>query len=105
MQLAGFYNRQGRFDKTIEALEARAAAEPNNPEAYYTIATYLWDKTFRDFRLKDAEKRAYLEKGVDGDRQGASRSRATTSRPSSTRACCSGCRPTWRRIAPSSRRC
>jgi tetratricopeptide (TPR) repeat protein len=64
MQLAGFYNRQGRFDKTIEALEARAAAEPNNPEAYYTIATYLWDKTFRDFRLKEPEKRAYLEKGV-----------------------------------------
>ncbi len=64
MQLAGFYNRQGRFDKTIEALEARAAAEPNNPEAYYTIATYLWDKTFRDFRLKDAEKKAYIEKGL-----------------------------------------
>ena len=64
MQLAAFYNRQGRFDKTIEALEARAAAEPNNPEAYYTIATYLWDKTFRDFRLKEPEKRAYLDKGV-----------------------------------------
>jgi tetratricopeptide (TPR) repeat protein len=64
MQLAGFYNRQGRFDKTIESLEQRAASEPNNPEAYYTIATYLWDKTFRDFRLKDAEKRAYIEKGL-----------------------------------------
>ncbi len=64
MQLAAFYNSQGQFDKTIEALEARAAAEPNNPEAYYTIATYLWDKTFRDFRLKEPEKRAYLDKGV-----------------------------------------
>ncbi len=64
MQLAVFYNRQGQFDKTIEALEARAAAEPNNPEAYYTIATYLWDKSFRDFRLKEPEKRAYLDKGV-----------------------------------------
>jgi tetratricopeptide (TPR) repeat protein len=64
MQLAGYYNRQGRFDKTIESLEQRAAAEPTNPEAYYTIATYLWDKTFRDFRLKDPEKRAYIEKGL-----------------------------------------
>ena len=64
MQLAGFYNRQGRFDKTIESLEQRAASEPNNPEAYYTIATYLWDKTFRDFRLKDAEKKTYIEKGL-----------------------------------------
>ena len=64
MQLAGFYNRQGQFDRTIESLEARAAAEPNNPEAYYTIATYLWDKTFRDFRLNDAQKKAYVEKGL-----------------------------------------
>jgi tetratricopeptide (TPR) repeat protein len=63
-QLAAFYNSQGRFDKTIEALEARAAAEPNNPEAYYTIAVYLWDKTFRDFRLGEADKRAYLVKGI-----------------------------------------
>ncbi len=64
LQIAGYYNRQGQFDKTIEALEQRAAIEPDNPEAYYTIATFLWDKTFRDFRLRDAEKRAYLEKGV-----------------------------------------
>jgi hypothetical protein len=64
MQMAAYYNRQGRFDKTIEALEARAAAEPNNPEAHYTIAVYLWDKTFRDFRLGEADKRAYLAKGV-----------------------------------------
>jgi tetratricopeptide (TPR) repeat protein len=64
MQLAGFYNRQGQFDKTIQSLEERAASEPNNPEAYYTIATYLWDKTFRDFRLKEAEKKAYVEKGL-----------------------------------------
>src|SRR5690606_19136227 len=63
-QIAGYYNRQGQFDKTIEALEQRAAIEPDNPEAYYTIATFLWDKTFRDYRLRDAEKRAYLEKGV-----------------------------------------
>jgi tetratricopeptide (TPR) repeat protein len=64
MQLAGYYNRQGQFDKTIQSLEERAAAEPNNPEAFYTIATYLWDKTFRDFRLNDAQKRAYVEKGL-----------------------------------------
>ena len=64
MQLAGFYNRQGQFDKTIVSLEARAASEPNNPEAYYTIATYLWDKTFSDVRLNDAQKRAYVEKGL-----------------------------------------
>ncbi len=64
-QLASYYNRQGQFDKTIESLEARAQIEPNNPEAYYTISTYYWDKAFRDFRLKEPEKRDYVQKGID----------------------------------------
>jgi len=44
MQLAGFYNRQGDFAKTIEALQQRATREPNNPEAHYTIATFYWTR-------------------------------------------------------------
>ena len=48
MQLAGYYNRQGEFDKTIDALQQRAAKEPTNPEAFHTLATYFWDKCFRD---------------------------------------------------------
>jgi tetratricopeptide (TPR) repeat protein len=64
MTLAGYYNRQGHFDKTIEALEERASKEPNNPEAFYTIATYYWDEAYRDFKLKDAEKKTFVEKGV-----------------------------------------
>ena len=65
MQLAGFYNRQGEFEKTIGALEERATKEPNNPEAFYTISTYYWDKAFRDFRLKDTQKRDYVLKGIE----------------------------------------
>jgi tetratricopeptide (TPR) repeat protein len=65
MQLAGYYNRQGEFEKTIEALLQRAAKEPNNPEAFYTISTYYWDKAFRDFRLKEPEKKEYIQKGID----------------------------------------
>jgi tetratricopeptide (TPR) repeat protein len=65
MQLAGYYNRQGEFDKTIESLEQRAQQEPNNPEAYYTIATYYWDKAYRDFRLPEPEKKKYVQAGVD----------------------------------------
>ncbi len=65
MTLAGYYNRQGRFDKTIEALEERAQKEPNNPEAFYTIATYYWDEAYRDFKLKENEKKDYVGKGVE----------------------------------------
>jgi len=65
MTLAGYYNRQGRFDKTIEALEERASKEPNNPEAFYTIATYYWDEAYRDFKLKESEKKAFVGKGVE----------------------------------------
>lgn len=65
LQLAGFYNRQEEFEKTIEALTQRAAIEPNNPEAYYTIATYYWDKAYRDFRLKEADKKAFVIKGME----------------------------------------
>jgi len=65
MTLAGYYNRQGHFDKTIEALEERATKEPNNPEAFYTIATYYWDEAYRDFKLKEADKKAFVGKGVE----------------------------------------
>jgi tetratricopeptide (TPR) repeat protein len=64
MTLAGYYNRQGQFDKTIDALEQRAAKEPNNPEAYYTISTFYWDKAFRDARLKETEKKDFVQKGI-----------------------------------------
>ena len=64
MTLAGYYNRQGHFDKTIEALEERAAKEPNNPEAFYTIATYYWDEAYRDFKLKESEKKDFVAKGT-----------------------------------------
>jgi tetratricopeptide (TPR) repeat protein len=65
MQLAAFYNRQGQFDKTMEALNDRAAKEPNNPDAFYTIATYYWDEAYRDFKLKDAQKREFVQKGLE----------------------------------------
>ncbi|MCX6537445.1 MAG: tetratricopeptide repeat protein [Acidobacteria bacterium] len=64
LQLGGFYNRQEEFGKTIEALTQRAAIEPNNPEAYYTIATYYWEKAYKDFRLKEPEKKDFVAKGM-----------------------------------------
>jgi predicted Zn-dependent protease len=64
MQLAGYYHRQDKLDKTIDALEQRAKLEPNNPEAAYMISTYYWDNAQHNVQLKDAEKRASVEKGL-----------------------------------------
>jgi len=64
LQLAGFYNRQEEFEKTIEAFTQRAVLEPNNPEAFYTIANYYWDKAYRDFRLKEDQKKDLVAKGL-----------------------------------------
>ena len=54
MELAGFYNRQGNFEKTMDALNRRLALDPQDPEAHYTIAAYYWEKAYRDFRLSEA---------------------------------------------------
>src|SRR2546423_3469763 len=62
--LASFYNRQGKFNKTIDALEQRAAKESNNPEAWQTIAVYYQDEARKDARLKENEKRDYVNKGL-----------------------------------------
>ena len=70
MQLAAFYNRQGKFDKTMEALNQRAAVDPKDPAGFYTIAVYYWDKTFRDKSLKDAERARLHRQGPRGGRQG-----------------------------------
>jgi len=62
--MAGFYNRQEEFDKTIEAYNKRAELDPKNPESFYTIGAFYWDKAFRDFRLKEAEKKDFVMKGI-----------------------------------------
>jgi len=56
---------QGQFDKTIEALTERSRREPNNPEAFYFIGTFFWEKAYRDFTLKESQKREYVAKGME----------------------------------------
>jgi TonB family protein len=62
---AGFYNRRGEFDKTIAALSQRAQLEPTNPEGPYTLATYYWDKAYRDKTLDEVQKREFIGKGLE----------------------------------------
>ena len=64
-QLAGYYQRQGEFEKLIAAVQQRAELEPNNPEAHYAIATYYWDEAYRNTRLNESQKSEYVKKGLE----------------------------------------
>jgi TonB family protein len=65
LMAAGYYNRRGDFEKTIAALTKRAQLEPTNPEGPYTLATYYWDKAYRDQALDTAAKRDLIAKGLE----------------------------------------
>jgi tetratricopeptide (TPR) repeat protein len=67
LQLAGFYNRQGEFEKTMDAFERRIELEPNNPEAYHTVAGYFEEKVRKDYTLSNTVKAEYIRRGIEAE--------------------------------------
>ena len=65
VQLSNFYNRQGEFDKTMEALHKAADIRPDDPQGHQLVATYYWEKAFKDHRLAPKAKREYILKGIE----------------------------------------
>jgi tetratricopeptide (TPR) repeat protein len=63
--ISGFYNRQGDFPKTIEALQKAAQLEPKNPTGWQLVATYYWEKAYKDHRLSAPERKDYIAKGIE----------------------------------------
>jgi tetratricopeptide (TPR) repeat protein len=68
--LAAFYNKplwdkKSRFDEAITVMERCAALNPNDGSGYYKIATFFWDKAYRDPLLNDTQKNEYAEKGLE----------------------------------------
>jgi predicted Zn-dependent protease len=45
--LANFYNSQGDFEKTIEALTEAANLRPEDPQGYQLVAVYYWKRPTR----------------------------------------------------------
>ena len=64
MSLAQFYNRQGQFDRTIQSLEIAEALDPTDPAGAQIVATYYWDKAYRDHRILPAEQLQYVMNGI-----------------------------------------
>ena len=63
-QVANLLNKYGRFDETMEWLGRARDVNTQNPEGYYLIATYYWDKVYRDPDLTDGERRDYIDLGL-----------------------------------------
>jgi TonB family protein len=63
--LARLYNRQGDFSKTMEMLETVERLDPTDPTAPQIIATYYWEKAYKDHRLLPSDKYKYILNGIE----------------------------------------
>lgn len=70
--LAGFYNRQGDFEKTLGAMAERARIDSNNPEAYHQMSVWYWEKVNKDYTLPRAKKIEYLQAGLAAEEKALS---------------------------------
>jgi TonB family protein len=64
LTLSGFYNRQGQFDKTMQALEEAEQLDPTDPNGAQLVFTYYWEKAYKDHRLLPAEQLQYIMSGI-----------------------------------------
>jgi tetratricopeptide (TPR) repeat protein len=56
--------RLSKFDQAIAVLEKCAAIDPNDASGHQKVASYYWDKAYRDPLLSDEQKNAYADKGL-----------------------------------------
>ncbi|PYQ46858.1 MAG: hypothetical protein DMF78_25245 [Acidobacteria bacterium] len=56
--------RLSKFDQAIAVLEKCAAIDPSDASGYQKVASYYWDKAYRDPLLSDEQKNAYADKGL-----------------------------------------
>jgi tetratricopeptide (TPR) repeat protein len=57
--------RRARFDDAIQTMERCAELDPNDPSGFYKVATFHWDKAYRDPTLTDAQKNEYADLGIE----------------------------------------
>jgi tetratricopeptide (TPR) repeat protein len=57
--------RRSKFDQAIATLERCASLDPKDASGYQKIASYYWDKAYRDPLLTDDAKNQYADKGLE----------------------------------------
>ena len=62
--LAGFFTRTGRFELAVATLEQVAGLSPGDPAGHQLVATYYWEKAYKDAALTPADKLRYVEAGI-----------------------------------------
>jgi tetratricopeptide (TPR) repeat protein len=68
--LAAFYNKplwegRAKFDDAVQIIEKCAGLNPSDETGYYKLATFYWDKAFRDPELSAEQKDQYANKGIE----------------------------------------
>ena len=68
--LAAFYNKplwdgRSKFDQAIELLNKCADLDSADEKGYYKVATFYWDKAYRDPTLDDKQKDHYADLGLE----------------------------------------
>jgi tetratricopeptide (TPR) repeat protein len=68
--LAAFYNKplwegRSRFDDAIATLQRCTELKPEDASGYQKIATFFWDKAYRDPMISEEQKRGYADKGME----------------------------------------
>jgi tetratricopeptide (TPR) repeat protein len=56
--------RRSRFEDAIQTMELCAELDPDDPAGYYKVATFHWDKAYRDHTLNDTQKNEHADLGI-----------------------------------------
>jgi TonB family protein len=64
--VGNFYNARGQFEQTLSAYEAAAALDPSNPAGWHLVATFYWEKAYKD-ALSAGQKIPYVQRGIEAE--------------------------------------
>ena len=62
--LANYYVGAGDFDRAVATLESLALTDASNPQYPHIIATFYWEKAYRDTTLSREQKVTYVHAGI-----------------------------------------
>ena len=64
LQLARMQEARGNYELAGNTLLAAAQLEPAQPEGFYRVGVFYWEKAFRDHRLPKEQKRNCIQNGI-----------------------------------------